>query len=61
MTMVYENKDCKTKCLLFYIDWSIQLQILALVGRWTSPNIPHARCTHCTRGVLTPEVELRKF
>jgi hypothetical protein len=24
---------------------------LALVGRWTSPNIPHARCTHCTRGV----------
>ena len=27
--------------------------ILTLVGRWASPNIPHARCTHS-------EVELRK-
>ena len=33
-------------------DWSTQLDILALVGRLASPNIPHARCTH-------PEVELR--
>jgi hypothetical protein len=34
-------------------DWSTQLDFLALVGRWESPNIPHARCTHS-------EVELRK-
>jgi len=34
-------------------DWSTQLDILALVGRWASPNIPHAMCTHS-------EVELRK-
>ena len=31
----------------------MQFDILALVGRWASPNIPHARCTHS-------EVELRK-
>ena len=40
-------------------DWSTQLDILALVGRWASPNIPQVRCTHCTRGILT-QVELRK-
>ena len=40
-------------------DWSTQLDILALVGQWASPNIPHVRCTHCTCGILT-QVELRK-
>ena len=34
-------------------DWSTQLDIFALVGGWASPNIPHTRCTHCTRDILT--------
>jgi hypothetical protein len=35
------NESSKTQ-----FDWSTHLDILALVGRWASPNISHARCTH---------------
>jgi hypothetical protein len=34
-------------------DWPTGNEISSLVGRWASPNIPHASCTHCTQGVLT--------
>ena len=40
-------------------DWPTGNEISSLVGRWASPNIPHASCTHCTQGVHS-EVELRK-